>query len=185
MRYVILIVLINVLALVSNVKNVESDTSTVPYYIYNAATKFKIDVALLYAFCRVESNCRAKAINHDDGTAAQKAAGIVDKSYGLFQLKLSTVKGLGFQQIEHIKIVKKTKNKTVTIRKAVDHTKDLLNPEVSTWYAAKLISQLYKRYGDTPKVISAYNAGRYTTANEEYVMRVLKAYTRYKIDKRF
>jgi len=184
MNKTIALVISLIVAIVSS-KSVESDTTTVPFHIYNAATKFKIDVALLYAFCRVESNCRAKAINHDDGTPAQKALGIIDKSYGLFQIKASTAQGLGFEVIEKVKVTTLRHGKSRTIVKTINHTKDLLKPEVNAWYAAKLLRHLYDRYGDTVKVISAYNAGHPTKANDEYVSKVLKQYARYKIDHRF
>ena len=140
-----------------------SDTATIPYYLYNASTKFKVDVALLYALCKVESNCKTAAINHDDGTTVQKSLNIKSKSFGLFQIKLATARSLGLK----------------------GSGKDLLKPEVNTYYAAKLLRHLYNRYGDTYKVISAYNAGKYTKSNISYIHKVMKNYVRFKIDQRF
>ncbi len=137
--------------------------ASVPYYIYNAATAFQLDSVLMYSICQVESNCQPKAFNPHDSNAQQRSRGIVDKSYGLFQIKLSTAKSLGFDK----------------------HAKELLKPEVNAWYAAKLLRSLYSRYGETPKVLSAYNAGRPSKCNRGYVSKVLKYYARYKIDQRF
>lgn len=159
--------------------------TTVPFYMYNAASEFNLDVALLYAICQKESNCRSRAINHDDGTKAQKAAGIIDKSYGLFQIKESTAVGLGFEpeKVVTTKVYKDGKMKVVT--RTVNHRKDLLKPEVNAWYAAKLIRHLYDRYKDTSRVISAYNAGRPIKGNKAYVNVVLANFAKYKLDKRF
>lgn len=181
----IILVIIALTVLVATAKPVESDTSTLPYYMYNAASKFDLDIALMYAICHVESNCKPKAMNHDDGTQAQKDAGIRDKSYGLFQIKASTAKGLGFVVSETVTVEKMRKGKIVKTKKTIYHTEDLLKPEINAWYAAKLLRHLYDRYGDTVKVVSAYNAGHYTTGNKEYVNKVLKQYARYKIDKRY
>jgi soluble lytic murein transglycosylase-like protein len=180
--YVVLVT--SLVILLGGPQRVESDTSTVPYYIYNAATHFNIDIALMYSICMVESNCRARAVNHNDGTPAQKAAGIVDKSYGLFQIKTATAKNLGFIIKEDVTVEKFRRGKVVKTKKTIDHTKDLLKPEINAWYAAKLLSHLYERYHDTPKVISAYNAGHYIKSNKDYVRKVLVQFVRYKIDRK-
>lgn len=161
------------------------ETSKIPYYMYNAASEFNLDVALLYAICTVESNCKPRAINHDDGTRKQKSEGIKDKSYGMFQIKLTTAQRLGFKATEVVMVEKLYKGKVKLVPKVINYTADLLKPTVNTWYAAKLLRHLYDRYGNTEKVISAYNAGRYTKANTKYVNKVLRHYARYKLDKRF
>lgn len=132
----------------------------VAYYIYNAATEFNLDPSLMYAICHVESHCKPSAINHNDGTSKQKELGIISKSHGMFQIKLSTAKGLGFK----------------------GNAQQLQSPSVNVWYAAKYLNHLYKRYNDTLKVISAYNAGTYTTKNKTYVSRVLETYIKHNID---
>lgn len=184
MRNLILLI-ISFFVFTSNMRSVESDTSTIPYFMYNAASKFDLDISLMYAICRVESNCKAAAINHDDATPDRKARGIKEKSMGLFQIKPATAKSLGFILTETVTIEKIKNGKLRKTRKQISHVKDLLSPEVNAWYAAKLLRHLYDRYHDTVKVISAYNAGKYTTSNKEYVNKVLRQYARYKIDKRY
>lgn len=133
----------------------------VSFSIYAAATHFKINPVLMRAICQVESRCKPNAVNHDDGTARQKAAGVVSKSHGLFQIKMSTANWLGFKG---------------TVRQ-------LQQPEINAWYAAKYLSRLYSRYHHIDKVISAYNAGSYTTKNQPYVNKVLKQYAIYTLDR--
>lgn len=170
---------------VSQVDSRADEASKIPYYMYNAANTFNIDVALLYALCKVESNCTARAMNKFDSNQDQRSKGIIDKSYGLFQIKVATAKGLGFIDRETITVTIKKHNKIVTLKKQISHVEDLLKPDINTWYAAKLLRHLYNKYGDTNKVISAYNAGRYITANKGYVCKVLSKYAVYKIDRRF
>jgi soluble lytic murein transglycosylase-like protein len=135
----------------------------VPFYIKDAAHYFTIDPILMYAICSVESNCNSRVRNVNDGTEAQRFVGIISGSYALFQLKLATVRSLGFKGTE----------------------KDLLKPEINSYYAAKLLKHLYIRYGNnTLKVLSAYNAGKYTTTNSPYVTKVVKNYARIRIDRR-
>lgn len=184
MRYIILIILA-ISTFFWGIKKVESDTSTIPYYMYNAASSFNLDVALLYAICRVESNCKSKAMNHDDGTKHEKSRGIVRKSYGLFQLQLLTAKSVGFKTKKVVEVSVKRKGKISIVKKTIDNREDLLRPETNTWYAAKLIRALYDKYKDTPKVLSAYNAGKPVSYNKEYVNKVLRQYARYKIDKKY
>jgi soluble lytic murein transglycosylase-like protein len=169
---------------VSQVNSNADQHTKIPYYMYNAANAFNIDVALLYALCKVESNCTARAMNRYDSNQDQRSKGIVDKSYGLFQLKVATAKGLGFKDSEVISVTIKRHNKTLSIKKTISHVEDLLKPEINTWYAAKLLRHLYNQYNDTNKVISAYNAGRYIRANKDYVCKVLSKYAMYKIDRR-
>lgn len=161
MRLLIYILVVLIVGLTT--KNVESSSSTVPYFMYKASTSFNIDLGLLYAICTKESKCRPKALNKDDANQRGKDLGIIQHSYGLFQIKIDTARGLGFKGTR----------------------KDLMAPEVNTWYAAMLLRHLYIRYGqDTVKVISAYNAGKYTKTNKKYVDDVLANYIHYKIDKR-
>lgn len=173
------------LILISMPKPVESNTSMIPFYIYNAASKFDLDVALLFSVCKIESNCRTKAINHNDGTKADKKAGVVKKSYGLFQIQVPTARALGFVDKELVTTKFLKKGKVITRKKIVYHTDDLLKPEVNAWYAAKLLRHLYDKYDDTLKVLSAYNAGRPTKHNKEYVNKILRQYAKYKIDKKY
>lgn len=141
----------------------QGNSSTVPYYISNAATAHNLDVALMYAICTVESHCKTSAINTDDATASRKLAGIKEHSLGLFQIKMATARGLGFKGSK----------------------KELMKPEINSWYAAKLLRSLYDRYDEnTVKAVSGYNAGRYTKANKDYVNKVLKNYARFKIDRK-
>lgn len=167
--------------------NVESNTSAnrIPFYIYNAASRFDIDATLLYSICKVESQCTPEAINHDDGTQGQKAAGMVYKSYGMFQMKRATAESLGFISKKIHFVTKRRHGKNVSVKIEEDYIKELLRPEVSAFYAAKLVKRLYDRYGSTVKVISAYNAGHAIRGNKEYVNKVLKNFAKYKLDKRF
>jgi len=155
--------LIIALLVLTHSLNVKSDTDMIPYYFFNAASAFKIDVALLYAFCTEESRCNINALNKDDGTAFAKSQGVKSPSHGMFQIKLPTARSLGF----------------------AGSSKQLMKPEINTWYASKLLRSLYNKYKDTSKVISAYNAGHPITGNKKYVFRVLRAYAHYKIDKRY
>lgn len=159
----IIVFIISLLALIASPRLVEGDTATIPFYIHNAATKYGIDTQLMYAICKVESNCKSKAMNNNDGTSAQRSKGIKSKSYGMFQIKSLIAKNLGYK----------------------DHPSKLLNPEINALYAAKLLKHLYKRYNNTAMVISAYNAGRYTKSNSSYVNKVLLNYAKIKIDKKF
>lgn len=159
----ILLVLSSVGILLTGNLTAAGSKAQIPYYMYNASNVFRVDLALLFALCKVESNCKDDAINHDDGTQRQKQAGIINKSYGLFQIKLGTARQLGFKA----------------------KVKDLLKPDVNAWYAAKLLRELYDSYGSTSNVISAYNAGKPVRSNRDYVNRVLSYYADYKIDKRY
>lgn len=163
---------------------IDSNFNRVPFYIYNAATHFGIDVDLMYALCQVESNCKARAINHNDGNQALKAAGVVIKSYGMFQIQIPTAVGLGFVAQEKVTVEKLRKGKLVKVHVIVDHSKDLLKPEINSWYAAKLLHMHYKKYGSWAKAISAYNNGFYSKRNNDYVSKVLSAYAKLKLDKR-
>lgn len=137
----------------------DSSTDTIPYYMFKASKAFNVDIDLLYAFCRVESKCKSDAINRDDGNKGAKASGKHVHSHGLFQIQLGTAKHLGF-------------NGTY---------KELMKPEINTWYAAKLIRQLIDRYEELPLVISAYNAGHPIEGNKKYVHLVLKNYMSHKL----
>lgn len=162
-----------------------SSFNKIPFYIYNAASRFDIDATLLYSICRVESQCTPRAINHDDGTEGQKAAGMVFKSYGMFQMKRATAESLGFVSHRIHFVAKIRHGRRVMIKVEEDCIQELLRPEISSYYAAKLVRRLYDRYGATVKVISAYNAGHAITGNKEYVNKVLKNFAKYKLDKRF
>jgi len=183
MKKIILASLI-VLSLLALPKYSSGNSSMFPYYITNAASAFRLDPGLLYALCEVESRCKAKALNKNDGTPNQKALGINVKSYGLFQIQANTAKQLGFVRYRHELITIKRHKKLVKVNRRVDHINDLLDPEINAWFAAKYLKQLYNKYHDTYKVISAYNAGHASKNNKEYVLKVLKHYVHIKIDKR-
>ena len=159
--------------------------SKVPYYILNAASTHNIDVNLMMALCMTESRCNPKAVNKNDGTPEQKAKHIRIRSYGLFQIQLATAETVGFESTYDVASFKVKHGKKVQVIKKVDNSAELLKPEVNAMYAAKLLSKLYKKYHDTAKVISAYNAGHATEGNEDYVLKVLKAYAKFTIDRRF
>lgn len=156
----------------------------IPFYILNAASEYNIDADLMYAICKVESKCHTLAVNRDDGTPEEKAAGIKIKSYGLFQIKVSTAESVGFvsQTIVTTKTFKRKRE--ITTIKVVDNSRDLFNPVTNSVFAAKLLEKLYKKYHNTEKVISAYNAGHAIHGNKEYVYKVLKSYAELKIDRR-
>ncbi len=175
-----------VLVLVSNnaLGSKTDNFSRIPFYILNAASAYDIDADLMYAICSVESKCKARALNRNDGTPEEKAAGIKVKSYGLFQIKVSTAEMVGFVSKTVVTTKKWKKHKEVTETKTVDNSDELLNPITNSLYAAKLLAKLYKKYHSTEKVISAYNAGHYIKSNQDYVFKVLKRYAELKIDKR-
>lgn len=162
--------------------NAISDMQTTPYYIYNAASEFKIDDALMLALCTIESRCRPHAVNHDDAREEEKQKGVVKKSFGLFQIQVETAEFLGFERFTFVKVNVKKHNKFKVITKKIDHVKDLLDPEINSWYAAKYLNHLYRRYHKTVRVISAYNAGHPVKGNQKYVFKVLKLYAKIKID---
>lgn len=160
MKYVGTIVILTVCMF--NSVAVSSNSDMLPHYITKAADEFELDTALLYAICSVESHCRASAINKNDATQSRRLAGIKEHSHGMFQIKMATARALGFKGAK----------------------KDLMRADINTWYAAKLLRQLYDKYDTTPEVISAYNAGRPIKGNVKYVNKVLKYYVTYKIDKK-
>ena len=138
----------------------------------------------MYAICLTESKCNARAVNKDDGTPKEKAAGIKVKSYGLFQIKAATASTLGFVVKETVTITKKRGKHMVKVTKIIDHSDELFKADVNAIYAAKLLHKLYKKYGTTERVISAYNAGHPIESNGDYVLKVLKNYVKLTIDKR-
>lgn len=183
MKYLIIVLL--AISVTLKIAHSERETSSrIPFYILNAANAYQIDVNLMYAICQVESKCRARAMNKDDGTPEQKAAGIKVRSYGLFQLQIDTVKALGFIDKEYTTVIKKRGKHTKVVKVTTDNSKDLLQPDINSIYAAKLLHKLYRKYHDTAKVISAYNAGHYTKANSDYVLKVMTAYVKLTIDHR-
>ncbi len=123
-----------------------------PYYIEEAAKRWSLDPDVLVALCYEESRCIPNRINKDDGTKYQKQLGIKSKSHGLFQIKLATARALGFG----------------------GSAKDLLDPEINSFYAAKLLRSLYDKYGTIDRALSAYNAkGWPVSSNKRYVARIL------------
>ena len=191
-----IIVILSLIAFLSNTLIVEGASNEIPDYITTVAKSFNLDKTLLYAICTIESKCNPRAINRNDGTPSQKALGLKIKSYGLFQLQVDTAKVVGFVDKETVEVITKKhyvikrhgklidKEKIITKIKVIDHTLDLLDPHQNTWLAASYIAHLYERYHNTNKVISAYNAGHFTHANNDYVLKVLKQYAIYKIDKK-
>lgn len=157
MRTYILVLIISLVSATASAKGSET-----PWFMEYAAKTFNVDIDLLTAICTVESGCKANRINHDDGTLKQKSAGIKSKSYGMFQIKLSTAKWLGFS----------------------GPVSALVKPDVNAYYAAKFIAKLYSSYKLTSKVISAYNAGHPTSANKGYVNKVLSQYVFLNIDRK-
>lgn len=159
------------LALLFNPTTGTTSNDTIPYYLFTAASTFKLDVGLLFAFCRVESRCRQSALNKNDANRAEKALGIVKHSHGLFQIQMGVARGLGFK----------------------GKKKDLMSPTINTYYAAKFIKHLVDRYHDPVVVIAAYNAGEPKVDswlklkskklyNQDYVHRVLKEYIRFQME---
>lgn len=80
-------------------------------------------------------------------------------SLGVCQIKLATAKMMGFKGDVDL----------------------LMDPEINTHYAAKYLSQQFKRYnGDAVKAIAAYNTGTYKETslglpvNQKYVNKVFK-----------
>jgi soluble lytic murein transglycosylase-like protein len=72
-------------------------------------------------------------------------------SFGLCQIKYKTAKHMGFK----------------------GKPKELFDPYVNMFYAAKYLSYQHERYQNWNKAISAYNAGRYIKSNKKYVTKVL------------
>jgi soluble lytic murein transglycosylase-like protein len=159
MRWMTVLIVFNVLL---SSQDVASSTSPVPLHIRESAKKFHLDPILLYALCKVETGCKT-TINHNDGTKRQKDLGITSKSYGMFQIKLATAKGLGFK----------------------GNYEKLMQPHVNSYYAAKYIRTVYDKYHDTLLVLSAYNAGKPIKSNKAYVDKVSRLYVKYKVDGRY
>lgn len=159
MKYVIVVLL--AISVLLTPKDSVSNTDTTPYFILTAAHRFDVDPDLMLAICRVESKCRQSAFNYDDGNRKDKLGHKIVSSHGLFQMQLGTARHLGFK----------------------GSRKDLMRPDVNTYYAAKLLRHLDNRYGDMIKVISAYNAGHYTKHNKMYVHKVMKWYINYKMSR--
>lgn len=78
--------------------------------------------------------------------------------FGLMQLKCETARDMGF----------------------VWDCKRLYQPELNILYGSKYLAYQTKRYGGNLRmVLSAYNAGTATSANQAYVDKAMSAYLRY------
>lgn len=158
----------------------------IPAYVITAARANHIDIALLVALCTVESACKASAKHSNDGTPAQKEAGIKVTSYGLFQIQPDTAAMVGFIRTETTVVTTTMRGKRkIKHTKIVNNDEELLDPATNTWFAARLLRRLYNRYHDTNKVISAYNAGHAIQSNKDYVLKVLKNFIHFKVDLRY
>jgi soluble lytic murein transglycosylase-like protein len=93
-------------------------------YMYMISVLYSVDPMLSYSVVKTESNWNSFAIG-DHG-----------KSFGLFQVKCSTARGMGYK----------------------GKCNNLLNPFINIVYGVAYLSMQLKKYGDDG--ISAYNAGR-------------------------
>lgn len=134
--------------------------SVVPYYIAQAARAFKLNPALLMALCTQESRCNPKAYNKFDSIMDEAGVRHKNPSYGLFQIKRGTAKGLGYEGTPQ----------------------ELFNPEINATIAAELLRGNIDRYQSTIKAISAHNAGRPIASNKDYVNSVLRHYAHFSLD---
>lgn len=158
-KYLVLVILFLMFA----TKLSYSDSEDFPYYIMEAARAFEIKPSLLYSICHVESNCRARAVNHYDSIKDGEGRRRYSPSRGLFQLKLGTARSLGY----------------------TGPANGLYDPETNAFYAAKLFKQNLVKYKTHVKAISAHNAGRYTASNVAYVNKVLQYYSYLTLDRGF
>jgi soluble lytic murein transglycosylase-like protein len=125
----------------------EATAPSIDHIIHTKAQKYGIDPKILKGLVFRESSFRPTAIN----TEGKKD--IMRQSLGLAQVRPSTAKWMGHKGTPQ----------------------DLLKPEVNLEYSAKYLARNLKRYqGDYNKALSAYNAGRYTTANTKYVKDILR-----------
>ena len=111
-----------------------------------------LPIGLLSSLCFVESSHNVHAMHRDDGGG---------NSVGICQIKLNTARLLGFKGTEN----------------------DLKNPKVNVQFAGLYLHRQLTRYhGDTPRAVSAYNAGSYRPGkqtfarNQRYVEKVFKAW---------
>ncbi len=107
---------------------------------------------LLSAVCYVESKHRVGAIHHDDGNG---------DSLGVCQIKLNTARLLGFKGTQD----------------------ELMDPKTNIKYAGLYLQRQLNRYeANSPKAVSAYNAGKFKQGkdrfaiNQAYVDRVFGAW---------
>jgi len=118
----------------------------IPYkdLLESSAKTFGLDPALIAAIIKVESNWDPRAKRYEPS--------IRDSSYGLMQLLSRTASIVAGRTISE---------------------GDLYRPEINIYLGSKYLADLLTRYGDEASAVSAYNAGQPTTANQDYVNRVL------------
>lgn len=112
--------------------------------------KAKLPILLLLSICTIETGLNPNSINLND-----KPTG----SYGICQVKPETAEFM-------------------LSRKVLNS--ELMQPYFNAEVAAKYLKYQYDRYdGDLDAVISAYNAGTFTSKNRKYVLKVKKVMWEY------
>lgn len=118
--------------------------------ILAAAKKVGVSSGLLLAICTTESGLK-NINNYNDG---------ISHSMGICQVKKSTANWIG-RITEHKDLINYSE-------------KDLQDVKKNAYAAAVYLKYQVDRYQDHCKAISAYNAGKYITGNQQYVSKVSK-----------
>ncbi len=133
-----------------DIEQVQKHT-TVVKAITKAATRVGVPVELMLSIAWVESSYRASLPPSLDGATP---------SYGVFQVKLETALWLD----------------EVYKHKRLATPERLSNTYINSFYAAKYIKLLLKRYnGNVEMAIDAYNKGHVVSTKSTYVKRVQEA----------
>jgi soluble lytic murein transglycosylase-like protein len=107
-------------------------------YISNVEKHYNLPTGIISAIIKVESGGKILAINHNDGTSAQKSKGMIVKSLGLMQIQLATAKHMGFK----------------------GNYKELLNPIVNIEYGGKYLRWLLdKNNNNIAQSLGCFNSG--------------------------
>ena len=85
------------LTLLSPISFAKEPLTSVHHIIKHTERKYKLPAGILSAIIKVESNGQVNAVNHDDGTQAQKSQGKKIKSYGLMQIQLATARHMKYK----------------------------------------------------------------------------------------
>lgn len=106
-------------------------------YVREAAAKYSVTVPLIKAVIAKESSFRPHVTRDEPHVKAPQYGIDGDRSYGLMQVLVSTARDRGYQ----------------------GEPEGLLEPRTNVLVGTKHLAWLTKRYGDTTRVIAAYNAG--------------------------
>lgn len=101
--------------------------------IHHAFESLELNPTWGMAIARKESSFRPWVVNLTDPGDIRRGG-----SYGLFQMSLRTALDLGF----------------------LGQAKDLLDPDINAYWAAKLVKQLHDTWHNLADVASCYNSGK-------------------------